>query len=109
MSKKYPWADNKIKLQRAIERANIESLPLSQKEERVKQLYISFGGHVVELQEDNQNKTMENEEVLPSEEAVLDADTSADETPLEEKEPTASDLEKVEEEGTGLETNGEIA
>lgn len=63
---KYPWANNQQKLQRAIERANIEQQPIEKKEARVKELYVSFGGKLVELTADNQNKDMpENEAETP--------------------------------------------
>lgn len=83
---KYPWADNKLKLQRAIEKANIENLSVLQKESRVKQLYVSMGGHLVELSEDNQEEYMEEEKVLPEEkpeeikevEEEVGADTEAE-------------------------------
>lgn len=93
---KYPWADNKLKLQRAIEKANIENLSIPEKEKRVKQLYISMGGHLVELSEDNQEESMEEEKVLP------------EEKPAEDIEPTPEEIKEVEEEvgevGEGTET-----
>lgn len=66
---KYPWADNQQKLQRAIERANIEQQPAGKREERIKQLYVSYGGKVVELPEIKENKNMnEDENKVPSDE-----------------------------------------
>lgn len=77
---KYPWADNAHKLQRAIAKANQELAP--DREKRIKELYVSFGGKMkeVELPEDNQNKNMSELEDEKVEEVVTPetgAETSA--------------------------------
>ncbi len=49
--KKYPWSVNDLKLQRAIAQASKESVLESGRDERVKELYISFGGKVLSEEE----------------------------------------------------------
>lgn len=86
MSTRYAWADNKLKLQRAIEKTNGEKLSLVEKEARVKQLYVSMGGRVVELPDDNQDNNMSDEEIV-----------GGAEIGAAEVEPTPADIAKVEE------------
>lgn len=57
---KYPWAINKIKLQRAIEKFNSESAS-TEKDARIKQLYISMGGKIAEIKV----QTITNPDVIP--------------------------------------------
>lgn len=44
MANKYPWATNEIKLQRAIQAVAKEQQPEDKKDERIKELYILWGG-----------------------------------------------------------------
>ncbi len=56
---KYPWAVNKDKLERAITRAcNVERVVKNKQEDRIKQLYISYGGKVIDVAVDTIPETL---------------------------------------------------
>lgn len=90
---KYPWANNDIKLQRSIERANQEGKIGTEREARVKQLYVSFGGKLVELETINEEEVMEDEkgnqatpgevETGPTPEVTTPEETTTPATPEE--------------------------
>lgn len=96
---KYPWSANPLKLQRAIEKANIENrLGASDfdKDARVKELYISMGGKLesieeVDLSDNNHETHMNEEEVLPAEKVADDVEISTDSTDTQEE--VKADLE----------------
>ncbi len=88
---KYPWANNRIKLQRAIEKANSDNLTGSIREKRIKEIYVSMGGRLVELSEVKEIKTMSEEEKIDSSDTastdiILGSDTEV--APEEATEPT---------------------
>ncbi len=105
---KYPWAENVYKLQRAIARANQEGLSLSEKEARIKELYISSGGKListeeekVELPEIKENKHMSEEEKVNPEESVDTESTDVSETIPEETKTDTEFSDTAKEEGKG--------
>jgi hypothetical protein len=65
----YKWAENKSKLQRAIERVKMEQQPLSKREKRIRELYISYGGRISleDLKEDIENEKQINDTTINSE------------------------------------------
>lgn len=71
--KKYGWAVNEMKLQRAIAQATKNQTP---NEKSIKELYISMGGLLVV----NKNKVMENEEVLDTVEETVEVTPEVEET-----------------------------
>lgn len=82
--KKYPWATNQEKLQRAI--GNSRGLPLAETEARIKQLYVSYGGKLVELEDSNEDTHMTEEETVetPTTEEGAPGEETTPETPTEE-------------------------
>lgn len=98
----YSWSTNPLKLQRALAQASREQgtdgADIS--EDRVKELYISFGGKTVELKDTNDTHIMtsENEEevVVPEETDVSDdAAAEAAQADIAEEEATAPSDEAI--------------
>lgn len=104
---KYPWASNSQKLQRAIEKCNLEQQPSEKRDARIKQLYISMGGKLVELNEDKKNNDMSEEIQEEKKEEVESAVETTQAEAIEETQKsdtefsdTSLDSENKTEEGT---------
>lgn len=75
--KKYPWADNWVKLNRAINKARQEQQPVKKFDARVKEIYVSYGG---KLLNDITPSTEDNSNVKESESVAGGQDSSNDST-----------------------------
>lgn len=81
---KYEWAENKNKLQRAIERVRNEQQPVSKKDARIKELYISFGGKVIKVKEDDTTNNPEDNKTTSKIESDHGGQSSPDNSPTEQ-------------------------
>lgn len=81
---KYAWADNKVKLQRAIEKVRNEQQPADKKDARIKELYISFGGKVIKGIKDDTTNNPEDNKTTSKIGLELGGQGSTDNSPTEQ-------------------------
>lgn len=103
MTHDYAWADNKFKLQRAIDETRGGS------EEAVKKKYIEFGGRIVDTTKEKVEKT---EPVIPSSKKVVQTvvgndfkqpeDEAEAEELLPDEEPTQEELNNLDEDDSTI-------
>lgn len=94
----YSWATNQIKLQRSIEKANLETPKATDFEARVKEIYSAFGGNVVEELPDNNEESImseENNEEVKDETVSETTSTESNSEVTSENTGTAVESEEV--------------